>query len=104
MKVAAEHVRSGAGPYFVEAITYRYFGHSKSDRNLYRAKEEIEDWKQNRDPIMRFTKHLLRAEVMDEAMAQEIDVQAEQIIVKAVEFAEASPEPDVSTLTEYVYA
>jgi TPP-dependent pyruvate/acetoin dehydrogenase alpha subunit len=41
---------------------------------------------------------------MDEAMAQEIDVQAEQIIVKAVEFAEASPEPDVSTLTEYVYA
>lgn len=104
MKTAVEHVRSGAGPYFVEAITYRYFGHSKSDRNLYRSKEEIEDWKQNRDPIMRFTKHLLRAEVMDEIMAQEIDAQAEQVIVKAVEFAEASPEPDVSTLTEYVYA
>lgn len=104
MKKAVEHVRSGDGPYFVEAITYRYFGHSKSDRNLYRSKEEIEDWKQNRDPIRRFTRQLLRAEVLGEAQVQEIDAQAEQVILKAVEFAEASPEPDVSTLMEYVYA
>jgi pyruvate dehydrogenase E1 component alpha subunit len=104
MKKAVEHVRSGNGPYFVEAITYRYFGHSKSDRNLYRSKEEIEDWKQNRDPIRRFTRQLLRAEVLGEAQVQEIDAQAEQVILKAVEFAEASPEPDVSTLMEYVYA
>jgi pyruvate dehydrogenase E1 component alpha subunit len=104
MKIAAEHVRSGKGPYFVETITYRYFGHSKSDRNLYRSKEEIEDWKQNRDPIMRFTKHLLQSEILGEEQAQEINVQAEQAIVKAVEFAEASPEPDLSTLMEYVYA
>jgi pyruvate dehydrogenase E1 component alpha subunit len=104
MKVAANHVRSGKGPYFVETITYRYFGHSKSDRNLYRSKEEIEDWKQNRDPIMRFKKHLLRAEVMGENEAGEIDAHAEQVILKAVEYAEASPEPELSTLMEYVYA
>ena len=104
MKIAADHVRSGKGPYFVETITYRYFGHSKSDRNLYRSREEIEDWKQNRDPILRFTKHLLRAEILGESQAQEIDEEAEQVIVKAVEFAEASPEPEPSTLTEYVYA
>ena len=104
MKIAADHVRSGKGPYFVETITYRYFGHSKSDRNLYRSKEEIEDWKKNRDPIMRFTKHLLRSEILDEDQAQEIDNQAEQVILKAVEFAEASPEPDPSTVMEYVYA
>ncbi len=104
MKVAADHVRSGRGPYFVETITYRYFGHSKSDRNLYRSKEEIEDWKQNRDPIMRFARNLLQAEVLGEEQVKEIDVQAEQVIIKAVEFAEASPEPDVSTLMEYVYA
>mgnify|MGYP001409718026 CR=1 FL=1 len=103
-RIPAEHVRCGKGPYFVETITYRYFGHSKSDRNLYRPKEEIEDWKQNRDPIMRFTKHLLQSEILDESQAQEIDAQAEQVIVKAVEFAEASPEPDLSTLMEYVYA
>jgi pyruvate dehydrogenase E1 component alpha subunit len=104
MKTAVEHIRSGNGPYFVEAITYRYFGHSKSDRNLYRSKEEIEDWKQHRDPIRRFSRHLLRAEVFGEAQSQEIDDQAEQVILKAVEFAEASPEPDITTLTEYVYA
>jgi pyruvate dehydrogenase E1 component alpha subunit len=104
MKVAANHVRSGRGPYFVETITYRYFGHSKSDRNLYRSKEEIEDWKQNRDPILRFKKHLLRAEVIGENEASEIDAHAEQVILKAVEYAEASPEPDPSTLMEYVYA
>lgn len=104
MKIAADHVRSGKGPYFVETITYRYFGHSKSDRNLYRSKEEIEDWKQNRDPIMRFTKHMLRAEILGESQVQEIDEEAERVIVSAVEFAEASPEPDPSTLMEYVYA
>jgi pyruvate dehydrogenase E1 component alpha subunit len=104
MKIAADYVRAGNGPYFVETITYRYFGHSKSDRNLYRSREEIEDWKQNRDPIMRFTQHLLQAEILGESQAQEIDDEAEQAIVKAVEFAEASPEPEPSTLTEYVYA
>jgi TPP-dependent pyruvate/acetoin dehydrogenase alpha subunit len=104
MKIAADHARSGNGPYFIETLTYRYFGHSKSDRNLYRAKEEIDDWKLNRDPIMRFTKHLLQSEILDEDQAQEIDKQAEQVIVNAVEFAEASPEPELSTLMEYVYA
>jgi pyruvate dehydrogenase E1 component alpha subunit len=53
---------------------------------------------------MRFTKHLLQAEILDEDAAQRIDAEAEQVIVKAVEFAEASPEPDLSTLMEYVYA
>lgn len=104
MKKAVEHIRAGNGPYFVETITYRYFGHSKSDRNLYRTKDEIEDWKQNRDPIKRFARHLLQSEVLGEEQAQEIEVQAEQVILKAVEFAEASPEPDPSTLMEYVYA
>ena len=104
MKIAADHARSGNGPYFIETLTYRYFGHSKSDRNLYRSKEEIDDWKLNRDPVMRFTKHLLQSEILDEDQAQEIDKQAEQVIVNAVEFAEASPEPELSTLMEYVYA
>ncbi len=104
MKQAADHIRAGNGPYFVETITYRYFGHSKSDRNLYRTREEIEDWKLNRDPVMRFTKHLLQADILDEDSAQQIDAEAKQVIVDAVAFAESSPEPDLSTLMEYVYA
>ncbi len=104
IKKAVDHIRAGIGPYFVETITYRYFGHSKSDRNLYRSKDEIEDWKQNRDPIIRFTQHLLQSEIFDEVQAREIDHEAEQLILKAAEFAEGSPEPDVSTLMEFVYA
>jgi pyruvate dehydrogenase E1 component alpha subunit len=53
---------------------------------------------------MRFTKHLLQAEVLNEEQAQAVDAQAEQVILKAVEFAEASPEPDLSTLMDYIYA
>ena len=104
MGEATEHVRSGKGPVLVEAVTYRYFGHSKSDRNLYRAKEEIEDWKKNRDPILRFKAHLLEAHILDETKSAEIEAAALREIEKAVEFAEASPEPDPSTLTEFVYA
>ena len=104
MIVATQHVRSGQGPVLVEAMTYRYFGHSKSDRNLYRTKDEIEDWKENRDPILRFKGHLLEAGILDETKAAEIDAEALKVIEKAVEYAEASPEPDISTLTEFVYA
>lgn len=104
MKDAVEYIRAGKGPYFVEAMTYRYFGHSKSDRNLYRTKEEIEDWKENRDPVKRFRNHLLHAEILSDGQLQEIDQQAEQVILKAAEFAEACPEPDISTLMEFVYA
>jgi len=104
MHEAAEHARHGDGPFLVEALTYRYFGHSKSDRNLYRTKEEIEEWRKNRDPIMRFRRDLIQNAILDERRADEIDQQAEEVIHKAVEFAEAVPDPDPSTLEEFVYA
>jgi len=104
MKDAIEYVRSGEGPVLIEAQTYRYFGHSKSDRNLYRTKEEIETWRRTKDPIELFKTSLIRAGIMDEDTALEINGYAEKIIEKAVEFAENSPEPDVSSLMEYLYA
>lgn len=104
MRWAADYARSGQGPVLVETITYRYFGHSKSDRNLYRTKEEIEMWKKTKDPIKRFKRQLILAGMLDDTLAAQIDQEAENVIVKAVEFAEASPEPDVSALMEFVYA
>jgi len=104
VKTAVDKVRSGNGPYFIEAITYRYFGHSKSDRNLYRSKDEIESWKHERDPIMRYKNQLIKLKILSEAKADELDKRAEQEIIEAVKFAEDSPEPDLSTLMEYVYA
>lgn len=104
MKDAADYVRSGQGPVLIEAQTYRYFGHSKSDRNLYRTKDEIEFWKQHKDPIELYKARLIEAGILSEDQAATLDREAEGILEKAVEFAENSPEPDISTLTEFVYA
>ena len=103
MQDVIEHVRSGKGPALVETETYRYFGHSKSDRNLYRTKGEIDEWKEI-DPINRFKNLLVDANILTEESAQEIEQDAQKQIDDAVAFAESSPEPDVETLTEFVYA
>jgi len=100
---AAEHVRQGDGPVLVEAVTYRYFGHSKSDRNLYRTEDEIDEWKKN-DPIIRFRQNLIEGQILDVQQAEKIDLEAQELIDEAVAYAEASPEPEIDTLTEYVYA
>ena len=103
MRDAFHHARSGKGPVFVEAETYRYFGHSKSDRNLYRTKEEIDHWKE-RDPIGRLEHLLLQADVISEEDVEKINQEMEKVINDAVEFAEQSPEPNVENVTEWVYA
>lgn len=103
MRQAVNDVRSGNGPVFVETKTYRYFGHSKSDRNLYRTKEEIDHWR-GLDPITRVRKAIVDAGIITEERAEEIDQEALIAIEAAVEFAENSPEPDVNTVEEFVYA
>ena len=96
---AAERARKGDGPTLIEAITYRYKGHSKSDRQLYRTREEVKKWME-KDPIQRFAKLL----EVDEKGMKEIEDRVKEDIRKAVEFAENSPEPDVSTILEGIYA
>jgi pyruvate dehydrogenase E1 component alpha subunit len=103
MREAVACVRRGDGPFLVEAETYRYFGHSKSDRNLYRTNEEIEAWR-NKDPIARFKQKLIGAGLLSEQAAEEINQAALAKIEQAVAFAENAPDPDVATLMEYVYA
>lgn len=101
---AAEMIRSGEGPVFIETQTYRHFGHSKSDRNLYRTKEEIEDWKTTKDPLKLFGSQLIENKILSVGDAEQIEQEALSIIEAAVAFAESSPDPDPSTVTEYVYA
>ncbi len=101
--VAVERARAGKGPTLIEAKTYRWRGHSKSDRNLYRTQDEIQTWKE-RDPIARFRSVLIDEGVLDEAQSQAIVQQAKAAINTAVAFAEQSPEPDPSILEDAVYA
>ncbi|HPC05327.1 MAG TPA: thiamine pyrophosphate-dependent dehydrogenase E1 component subunit alpha [Anaerolineaceae bacterium] len=104
MKNAADYIRAENGPVLVETQTYRYFGHSKSDRNLYRSKEEIDSWRTTKDPITRFRGQLVEEKIITDELADQLDKEGLKINEDAVAFAEASPEPDPSTVTEYVYA
>ncbi|MCC7358146.1 MAG: thiamine pyrophosphate-dependent dehydrogenase E1 component subunit alpha [Anaerolineales bacterium] len=96
---AAARARVGQGPSLVEAVTYRWRGHSKSDRQAYRTRDEVKVW-QGRDPIPLFAARLGESA---EALAQR-RAAAEARIDVAVAFAEASPEPEVSRILEGVYA
>ncbi len=99
--VALDHARR-KGPYLLEAITYRYAGHSMGDPERYRTKQEIEEWRA-RDPILRFADHLKAQEVTDEAGLKQIDQAVEDELAEIVQFAEESPEPDDAALCEHVF-
>jgi pyruvate dehydrogenase E1 component alpha subunit len=101
---AAARARRGEGPSLIEAKTYRYKGHSKSDKQAYRTRDEVNQWMEERDPIMRYAALLTTAGVIDETEASAMRETAVATIDRAVEFAEASPWPDVATILEGVYA
>jgi pyruvate dehydrogenase E1 component alpha subunit len=99
---AVKRARAGEGPSLVENNTYRWRGHSKSDANRYRTKEEIQDW-MKKDPIARFQEQLIKEGVLTQAEAERIEADAKNAIEAAVEYADASPEPDIATILEGVY-
>jgi pyruvate dehydrogenase E1 component alpha subunit len=103
VKTAVDRARKGAGPSLIVNDTYRWKGHSKSDRNVYRTQEEIKEWKE-KDPITRFRNFCLEEGLLTEEEADAIQEQGYADIESARVFAEASPEPKVETLEEGVYA
>jgi acetoin:2,6-dichlorophenolindophenol oxidoreductase subunit alpha len=101
---AAGAARSGGGPALIEAITYRYRGHSKSDRNLYRTQDEIEEWRTERDPLLRFEGRSLEEGWLETAAVEAAKQAARDRIRDAVATAVRSPEPEVSALEGSAYA
>ena len=101
-KIAVEHCRAGNGPYFIEAMTYRYRGHSMSDPELYRLKDEVEQYRK-RDAIEKLKAYMQERGDLDEAKMGEIAQRVEQVVDQAVEFAENSPNPPISTLMDHLY-
>ena len=97
-KKAIDHVRSGKGPMLLEVKTYRYRGHSMSDPAKYRTKEEVENYKEQRDPINHFREHLLGSKLVDESALKKIEDEIKLQVNAAAEFAKESPEPDSTEL------
>ena len=100
---AVERARAGDGPSLIDNVTYRWRGHSKSDRNLYRTQEEINAWKE-RCPIRRFKQVLAQAEVMSKQECESIDETAKQAIERAAEEALTFAEPSPENMEDEVYA
>lgn len=100
---AVERARNGDGPTLIEAKTYRWKGHSKSDAKKYRTREEERMWRE-KDPIKRYEKVLLEARILTPEVAKKLKSEAKQEIEDSVTFAEQSPMPDKADLLKDVYA
>ncbi len=100
---AADYVRSGEGPYLLEAKTYRFRAHSAYDPELYRAKEEVERWKK-RDPIPALEDALAEAGLLRPGDLDRLEVEVAGEIAEAVAFAEESPWEPVEDLLRDVQA
>jgi pyruvate dehydrogenase E1 component alpha subunit len=99
---AAARARSGDGPVLLEAITYRFRGHSMADPEFYRKKEEVSPWREL-DPIATFRKKLEADGALSEDEFKSLEVEVEDVVNEAARFAEESPVPKPEALYEHVY-
>jgi pyruvate dehydrogenase E1 component alpha subunit len=105
-ETVAEHIRIAREerrPTMVEAFTYRYRGHSAADPEVYRSKEEVEEWRK-KDPIEMFADRLVAEDVISDSDRDELRERVDKRVLEAVEFADASPEPPLDSLYENLYA
>lgn len=100
---AVERARSGQGPTIIESKTFRVRGHSEADRADYVPRQLREEWLQ-KDPIARFEDYLLQERILTGTQRSEIEARIREIVDDAVHFAEHSPEPDITTVADYVFA
>jgi pyruvate dehydrogenase E1 component alpha subunit len=99
---AIETVRKGGGPFFLEAITYRFRGHSMGDPERYRKVEEVKRWEEE-DPIGVYRKFLISEKIASEDELDKLEAKVEEEVQEAVQFAESSPEPAPEELFSNVY-
>jgi pyruvate dehydrogenase E1 component alpha subunit len=102
-KEAIGKVRAGNGPFLLEIMTYRFRGHSMGDPERYRKQEEVKKWEEQ-DPIGVYCDYLTANKKASVEELNELDARADAEVQKAVEFAEASPEPALETLFDDIYA
>jgi pyruvate dehydrogenase E1 component alpha subunit len=103
--VVSEAVESARGercPQLVEAVTYRYRGHSMADPEEYRQKEEVDEWRR-RDPITAFANRLVEDGVLAQEDVERLDREATEVVDESVRFADASPFPELDSLYDDIY-
>lgn len=104
VETAVTRARAGEGPTFIVANTYRWRGHSKSDKNLYRTRDEIDSWRDSNDPIARFERAAAEAGTLSEADIQKVRDGVRDELRTAVQRANAAPDATPEGLLDAVYA
>ena len=99
---AINHARNGKGPSFLEMKTYRYRGHSMSDAQKYRTKEEVEEYRKI-DPISQVKEIILKNKYATNEQLDEIDAKVKASVTECEKFAEGSPFPEKSVMYDAVY-
>lgn len=100
---ALDRARAEHQPTLLETVSYRLRGHSVADPARYRTAEDTERLRRQ-DPLPAFGSRLISTGILDEETAAQIDAEADKAVAAAVDFADASPAPDVTTLFDHVYA
>ena len=100
---AVDRARKGQGPTFIEAISYRFRGHSMADPMVYRKKTEEEEWR-NKGPIVRMKRHMEELGLLDESEMKALEVEIDEVIEDAVRFANESPVLPYEAISDDVYA
>ncbi|MDB4105034.1 thiamine pyrophosphate-dependent enzyme, partial [Salibacteraceae bacterium] len=103
IKKAADHAREGNGPYLLDIRTYRYKGHSMSDPQKYRSKDEVKEYK-DKDPLSQVLNTILEQGWLKDADVQKIEADIKDMVEESVKFAEDSPMPDESELYTDIYS
>ena len=99
---AVDHARSGKGPTFIEAKTYRFSGHSRADLALYRPEGELEKW-QARDPIKLTEEKLVKEKLIDAAQINKIKEETLKVIEGVVEVCKSAPNPTLASMFQNIY-
>jgi len=101
---AVAHCRAGKGPYILEMKTYRYRGHSMSDPAKYRTREEVQKVRSEKDPIDHVRDLLVGGNHASEDELKTVDKEIKAVVNESAQFAQDSPEPDLSELWTDIYA
>ena len=103
VKEATDFIRKNSTPFLLEVKTYRYRGHSMSDPAKYRTKEEVEEYKKHRDPLLLMKNFISKNNTISEEELKSIDKEVREIVKESTEFAQNSPEPPEEELYTDVY-
>lgn len=100
---AIDKIRKKNGPILIEAMTYRFRGHSMADPSAYRENEEVQQWQKEKDPIELFKKYCISNDFLNEAEIKSVDDEVKEIIQECLNFAENSPLPDMNVAKDKIY-